>query len=164
MIDPDRCRCDIRLSPSSASLSVRGRNVLEVRGTFLELERELDSRKYEFSWMAHLLRPPGRFPFENLAVTMTLYILYSWLMTFLVRPLISGVGTSTQAVIAVGVFVLSVCCALLTLRQVENAFPSVRFQGRFFDFSRRPRKVLYGIMMSVIVPLALRAFYDLRRH
>jgi hypothetical protein len=44
--------------------------------------------------------------------------------------------------------------------QLQKAFPAVRFEGHFFDTSRRPRVILKWAT-SVIVPIILRVFHDL---
>jgi hypothetical protein len=114
--------------------------------------------------MAHLLNSREGLRFGDLGVIVGLCVLYSSLGYFVVWPWLAGAGTIK--VIVLHAVVISVGClsALVTLSQLKKSFPSVRFQGRLFDFSRRSRKVLYGITMSLVVPLAVRVLYELRRH
>jgi len=161
----ERVNCNIVLRPSSADLKVEGKNAIEVRGLFIELKRELELRKYEFSWMAHTLRFQEGFKVRGLGLVVALLLLFYLPGYFVVWPWLDEAGNaSIRALIGGGVALFSSCGALLTASQLQKAFPPVRFQGRFFDFSRRPRRVLYGIVMSVVVPLAVRILYDLRRH
>jgi uncharacterized membrane protein YraQ (UPF0718 family) len=127
---------------------------------FSEVERELKLCLDGFSWLARWLT--GMY---QILIVLCLYVVLSFVVLYLANPFLHSLTRADIREAWRTVFLmLGSGLAFATLFALQKSFPLLRFYGRYYDSTRRPRAALSIIVFSVIFPIAVRWFYEqLRR-
>jgi hypothetical protein len=145
----------LSLSPSYATLEGDGKNGVQTRALFIQMKEEIDRHKYDYSWIAKWIR-------HGVSIPIT-YLLFFLVLLLLIAPPWTWEWAKVRVLVLLLYIILfvSLLIAFVFHTLLKKAFPSVRFEGHFFDSSRRVRSVLKWCLSAVVVPILLRVFYEL---